>query len=246
MNATLAMLLALGAGLALVGGLAYWQLVVAEGAYLGRRVVVWLYDRYAPRYEVVKHFDPQFDHQMLAAPVVDHLNRSGLRRARVLDVASGTGRFARAILAAPAFEGSVLATDLSPRMLAIATHLLAPYAARAETRLADAEALGLPDAGFDVVACLEALEFMPHPTRALAELQRVCAPGGLLVLSNRIGPDAWKMPGRTESTKAFVTRLSALGLRNVRVLRWLVDYDLVLATKPDAPATQQNAPATPA
>ena len=31
--------------------LAYWELVIAEGAHLGPRVVVWLYDLTARRYD---------------------------------------------------------------------------------------------------------------------------------------------------------------------------------------------------
>ena len=41
----------------LIGLLVHWELIVCEGVHLGPRVVVWLYDRFAPRYDGVKRFD---------------------------------------------------------------------------------------------------------------------------------------------------------------------------------------------
>lgn len=218
-----------------LGGVLYWQLGIAEGAYLGRRVVVWLYDRFASRYESVKAYDADWERKTLAAPVVTFLARRPAGAIPtvplILDVATGTGRFAAALLGHSGFTGHVTGLDLSSRMLAIARNKLAPFGDRATLRRADAQSLDDGDSVFDVVGCLEALEFLPDPDGALRELIRVCRPGGLLVLTNRIGPDAWKMPGRTQSTAAFARRLAALGLVNSRGVTWLVDYDLVFAEK---------------
>lgn len=223
-------------GLIALGGLLYWQLSIAEGAYLGRRVVVWLYDRFASRYEAVKAYDAAWERATLAAPVVTFLDRRpGIHNATspiVLDVATGTGRFAAALLGHPGFAGRVTALDLSSRMLAIARDKLAPHAERAILRLADAQTLEDENDTYDVVACLEALEFLPDPDAALRELIRVCRSGGLLVLTNRIGPDAWKMPGRTQPTPVFARRLAEMGLLRTRTVTWLVDYDLVFTEKP--------------
>ncbi len=229
---------AAAAALALLAlaALLYWQLGIAEGAYLGRRVVVWLYDRFAPRYEAIKAYDAAWERRTLAEPVVAFLaRRPADERAQAplaLDVATGTGRFSVALLGHAGFTGRVTALDLSARMLDIARAKLGPHGDRAILRRADAEALEDGDGTFDVVACLEALEFLPHPDKALRELIRVCRPGGLLVLTNRIGPDAWKMPGRTQPTAVFARRLAELGLVQTRTLTWLVDYDLVFAEKP--------------
>lgn len=226
----------LALGLIVLGGLLYWQLGVAEGAYLGRRVVVWLYDRFASRYEAVKAYDAVWESDTLAAPVIAYLARRPAKdnatTPHVLDVATGTGRFAAALLEHPGFTGQVTALDLSSRMLAIARAKLAPFGARAALRHADAQTLEDEDNTFDVVACLEALEFLPDPAGALGELIRVCRPGGLLVLTNRIGPDAWKMPGRTQPTPVFARQLAELGLIRTRTVTWLLDYDLIFAEKP--------------
>jgi SAM-dependent methyltransferase len=59
-----------------------------------------------------------------------------------------------------------------------------------------------PPSQFAVVACLEALEFLPAPEAALIELLRVVQPGGLLVTTNRVGRDAALLPGRIFSRRS--------------------------------------------
>ncbi len=218
---------------ALAGLIAWWQLAVAEGAYLGRRVVAFLYDRYARRYDHVKQFDSTSDAVMLALPILEYLRTMSSRRAetRVLDVATGTGRLPAALLAQPAFRGRIVAPDISPKMLAQAQAKLSGYADRVAWMRHDAQRLPFKDASFDVVTCLEAIEFFPRPFEAVAELARVLKPGGLLMVSNRVGPDAWKLPGRTMPSAEFAALLGRLGLAGVAIRRWLVDYDLLLAER---------------
>jgi len=87
-------------GLALIAliiiGLGWWLLIESEGVYLGRRVVIWLYDLYAGRYDDIKHFRQDYDHLFLAQPLMQRIapNRAPL----VLDVASGTARLPLALL----------------------------------------------------------------------------------------------------------------------------------------------------
>ncbi|MBN1962994.1 MAG: methyltransferase domain-containing protein, partial [Anaerolineae bacterium] len=87
------------------------------------------------------------------------------------------------------------------------------------------------DAAFDLVACMEALEFLPHPHKALAELSRVLRPGGWLLITNRYGSDARFFPGRIFSTDMLLNILRDLGMVEVEVQKWQVDYDLVWARK---------------
>lgn len=222
-------------GAAVLAAAVYWQIGIAEGAYLGHRMVAWLYDRFASRYEAVKAFDPEWESETLEAPVMRHLaNRFGAAEQetiRVLDVATGTGRFARAMLANPEFRGQVTGLDASNRMLDIARDKLALFKERVTLRVGDGQRLPYPDGSFDVVACIEALEFIPDPDAGLRELARVCRRGGQLVVTNRIGPDAWILPGRTLPTPALIERLRGLGFIELRAATWLIDYDLVFATK---------------
>ncbi|HEY3342041.1 MAG TPA: class I SAM-dependent methyltransferase [Anaerolineae bacterium] len=217
--------------IALLGALFYWQLIVAEGAYLGQRTVILLYDWFAPRYDKVKGFQPQLDARMLTAPILQHLLRHEVHQPQVLDVATGTGRLPQALLAAHTFEGHITALDLSARMLAQAQAKLAPRSERISWLQHDAQILPFPDESFDVVTCLESLEFFPCPPDAIREMARVLKTEGLLVISNRIGPDAWKLPGRTLSTAACAETLAQLGLRDIQTVAWLVDYDLLRALK---------------
>jgi hypothetical protein len=52
-------------GLVLVGALLVWELWICEGAHLGRRFVVSMYDLAADRYDSIKHFDPDWERRFL-------------------------------------------------------------------------------------------------------------------------------------------------------------------------------------
>ena len=210
---------------ALIAALLYWLLVIAEGAYLGKRVVVFLYDRVASRYDAVKQYDAASDAFHLAAPILAH-DRTGC----VLDVAAGTGRLAASLLSIKSFRGTIDAVDASAAMLRIAQP---KFAATDRVRLQRADAAHLPfaDDTYACVTCLEALEFMPNRHAVLAELLRVLRPGGLLIVSNRIGPDAWKLPGRAITSAHLTHELAVLGAPGARRRNWLVDYDLLMVQK---------------
>jgi ubiquinone/menaquinone biosynthesis C-methylase UbiE len=98
---------------------------------------------------------------------------------RVLDVACGTGlvtfRAARSVGA----EGHVPGTDLSGGMVAAAgARAAAEGVANVSFERMDAEALPLPDAGFDLALRALGLMYMPDPERALREMRRVLRRGG--------------------------------------------------------------------
>lgn len=215
--------------LGLLAALGWYLLIKTEGIYLGRRTVIWLYDVYARRYDAIKQYDPVTEDYFLARPLLDRL--AHVHAPLVLDVATGTGRLPLALLEQPSFQGRVIALDLSRRMLAEAAPKLAPYGDRCALLHHEAEHLPFPDATFDLVTCLEALEFMMDPRAVLRELVRVLRPGGLLTLTNRQGLDARLMPGRTFSHDALRDILYDLGLDRVEIELWQVDYRIVWATK---------------
>ena len=99
--------------------------------------------------------------------------------ARVLDIAAGAGDQTLQIASRVGPGGSVLATDISPAILAFA----ASEAKRAglgnvATRAMDGEQLELEDATFDVVVSRVGLIYFPDQQRALSEMRRVLVPGG--------------------------------------------------------------------
>lgn len=217
----------------LLGLLLYWQLIVAEGTYLGRRVVALMYDCSAGAYERIKGFIPSEEQWFLGLPLARSL--SLVPAPLVLDVATGTGRLPRALFRQPPFRGRVIGLDLSRRMLRQAVRHTAQFGDRLTLIWQDAVCLPFEGGTFDAVTCLEALEFMSDPQRVLEELVRVLRPGGVLLVTNRVGRDARLLPGRAFSPDTFEEMLRELPLEQVKTRSWQVDYNLVWAIKVGEP-----------
>lgn len=217
--------------LALIIAFLYWQLILAEGTYLGKRVVAWLYDVVATRYNSIKQYDPDDDARFLGEPLT--LSLQGEAEPLVLDVATGTSRLPLALCQQPLFHGRIIALDNARRMLREATRYVAAHRERVTWVWAHAVPLPFDDNTFDLVTCLEALEFMPDTRAALAECARVLKPGGLLLVSNRIATGAKVMPGKTFSKAKFEAVLQAVGQSDVTTQTWQFDYDLIWSIKPD-------------
>lgn len=105
---------------------------------------------------------------------------------RVLDVAAGTGNVA---IPAAQTGAAVVASDLTPELLAVGQRIAAERGVELEWRQADAEQLPFPDDDFDVVTSAIGVMFAPHHRAAADELVRVCRPGG------RIGLISWTPEG---------------------------------------------------
>jgi ubiquinone/menaquinone biosynthesis C-methylase UbiE len=215
---------------ALLTGLLYWLLVITEGVYLGRRIVVWLYDITAHKYDRVKEFDDEAERVFVAQPLRFHLREKAAPL--VLDVATGTGRLPHYLLQEPIFNGHVIGIDPSAKMLALAAEKLAPFRYRAS--LVQQTAMPLPFAKnrFDAVACLESLEFFPSDAVAMREMVRVLRPGGILMVTRRRGWEAKAFLGRYRTRERFETLLMTLGLIDVNTQPWQIDYDQVFGRKP--------------
>ncbi len=218
--------------LAALGLFLYWQLIIAEGAYLGRKVVALLYDWSAHIYDRIKGYDPGYEQWFLGVP----LSRALAFHAEplILDVATGTARLARTLFAQAGFRGRLIGLDYSRKMLREAAKTTALWAEQLTFIWRDASQLPFPDNIFDAVSCLEALEFMPQPEGVIAEMTRVLRPGGVLLTTNRISKDARLLPGRTYSSADFTELLHRAGLEMVQVKPWQEDYDLVWAVKSGA------------
>jgi len=98
---------------------------------------------------------------------------------RVLDVAAGAGDQTLAIAERVGPAGQVLATDLSPVILALAhDNALRAGHANVQTHVADGEDLRVEPAGFDAVVCRLGLMLFADPLRGLREMHRALRPGG--------------------------------------------------------------------
>jgi ubiquinone/menaquinone biosynthesis C-methylase UbiE len=114
-------------------------------------------------------------------PLHHHFRTRRTTEARLLDVASGTGRFLTFVKDNyPRLD--VTALDLSPNYLAQARRLLSPWS-RAHVVQAAAESIPAPDSSFDAVTCIYLFHELPRKVRAAAaaEMARVLKPDGILV-----------------------------------------------------------------
>jgi len=105
--------------------------------------------------------------------LVDRLPRDG---GQVLDVATGTGLVAQALLAR-GFR--VTGLDQSPEMLACARER---FGDRVELVEGSADELPFDDASFDHLTFTYLLRYVDDPAATLAELARVVRPGGTIAM----------------------------------------------------------------
>jgi ubiquinone/menaquinone biosynthesis C-methylase UbiE len=208
--------------------LIFWELRVCEGAHLGPRFVIWLYDLTATRYDRIKGFDFDWEQRFLGEPIAELL--SAIPQARLLDVGAGTGRLSRTLLPHWNFNGLAVNLEPSKGMLSIGSH----FTQSEQMPWIQAYAVPLPFQSeiFDIVVSLEVLEFTPNPNATLSELVRVLHPGGWLIITNRIGWEAPWIFGHFFKRENFPSALEQIGLQDVTVYPWQMDYDLAWARKP--------------
>lgn len=102
----------------------------------------------------------------------------------VLDLATGLGPVARLAAAAMGTGGRVVASDISPAMLAVAAaRPVEPEWAPIEYLECPASAIDTADDVFDIVYCSHGLEFFAEREAALSEIYRVVKPGGVALMS---------------------------------------------------------------
>jgi ubiquinone/menaquinone biosynthesis C-methylase UbiE len=102
----------------------------------------------------------------------------------VLDIACGTGLVSFEAAETVGSEGRLLGTDISERMVEMATAIAAEDRFHnVRFQWMDAEDLRVEDGSFDAALCSLGLMYMPDPRKALEEMRRVLRPGGRVVCS---------------------------------------------------------------
>lgn len=143
---------------------------------------------------------------------------------RVLEIACGTGVVTRHLRAALPASATIVATDLSPAMIALAAQ--AGPATGVTWQQADAQRLPFDDASFDAVVCQFGLMFVPDKVRAFHEARRVLAPGGQLVMNVWDSPAA--NPYAAEMSAALARLFPADPPRFVAMVHGYCDTDQIL------------------
>jgi demethylmenaquinone methyltransferase/2-methoxy-6-polyprenyl-1,4-benzoquinol methylase len=130
---------------------------------------------------------------------------------RALDLACGTGDIAFLLADAGA---AVTGLDLTPRMLELA-QAKQGFGLRVAFVAADMMALPLADHRFDIVTTGYGLRNVPDLGRALAEIRRVLAPGGVLLSLD------FNRPGSAPIRAAYHAYLTVVG----SALGWVLHRD---------------------
>ena len=173
---------------------------------------------------------------------------------RVLDVACGPGFLTRAFARAGAETVGLDATEAFLAFARAEAH--DEGLTNVEFRAGDAEHLPFAEGAFDVVVSRAAFHHFPQPARVLAEMARVCRPGGTVMVADMLGhddPERAAYHDRVERLcdpthvralpAAELERLFAdAGLRVVAAPRFTMDYDAhewIAHGGPDAATTRE-------
>ena len=146
-----------------------------------RRIAA-MFDRIAARYDVLNRllsFGTDLDWRRRALALA-RLGADG----RALDVGTGTGDFAIALLARAPRSASVAGVDISAGMLKVAERRAARagLGARYARVIASVEALPFADGAFDVATAGFVIRNVGDIGRGLREMRRVLRPGGRAVI----------------------------------------------------------------
>ena len=160
---------------------------------------------------------------------------------RVLDVACGTGVIARLAAETVGPTGSVTAIDIAPDMIDVARATTAPSGSAIDWHVGDATSLPFDDGTYDAVLCQMGLMFIADRAAAVAEMRRVLAPGGRVVV-NTPGPI---QPPFVVLERAIVEHISADLGGFVRAVFSMHDPDALATLLRDAGLREVTASVTP-
>jgi ubiquinone/menaquinone biosynthesis C-methylase UbiE len=103
--------------------------------------------------------------------------------ARALDIGCGPGDDVCAMAHRVGPAGHATGIDNSAAIIAAARGRTADAGLPVSFEVADAAALPFEDQSFDAIRADRTIQHVPDPEAALAEMRRVCAPGGVVVIS---------------------------------------------------------------
>jgi ubiquinone/menaquinone biosynthesis C-methylase UbiE len=141
---------------------------------------------------IAEEWDDRYSTQDLHARLENIVSKFKLKkRARVLDVGSGTGILLPVLLECIGDEGTLTAVDFSEKMLSKAH---AKFGATSKIRFCQSSVEDLPfdSSLFDYVICFAAFPHFEDKSRALSEMHRVLHRSGKVFIAHALGSRALK------------------------------------------------------
>lgn len=216
--------------IAIIIFLIWWLFISTEGVFLGKRVVIWLYNMTAHRYDDIKAYTPEEETMLVVEPILSFCQ---VERPHLLDVGTGTGRVPYFLLLDGRFDGDIVGLDAAEKMLTIAEENLSEITPTHNVNLIHHEAapLPFPDSHFDIVTSLETLEFLPDHKAALREMVRVLKPGGILMTTRRADWEAPLFLNRYYTKEGMKKLLTEMRLKEIIIMPWVTTYNVVFGRK---------------
>ena len=122
---------------------------------------------------------------------------------RWLDVGCGTGAFTELVVERCS-PGEISAVDPSADQISFAQ--TRPSMSQVDYQVGDAQALSFDDGEFDVAAMALAINFVPDPAMAIAEMKRVVRPGGTVAIY------MWDLAGKAGTQGPMREAIETMGV----------------------------------
>ena len=205
----------------IIAGLAILFIIVTDGRYFGKRLVLWIYDRFGAAMYGGRSEDVWWEQ------LAGLLELQGDER--ILDVGTAVATLPLTLAAQPNFQGYTVGVDWSPKMLAVAQQEAQRRGLNRRVSFARVDARRpLPFASdtFHIITCLETLETLPHSNKILREIIRILHQDGILILSLYKGILTLTA---SLSIDWYQKQLQSYGF-NLQVVEFRPNYDIVIGT----------------
>ncbi len=161
------------------------------------------YDRYAPFYDLMEIGIEGFRFRKWR-----ELLWSKVEGTKILEVGVGTGK---SFPYYPA-DAEITAIDFSNKMLARARDKAAKQKVKVYLQQMDVQNLDFEDATFDTVAATTVFCSVPDPVRGLKEVERVCKPGGKVILLEHVLSANFILGWLMNVANPLVVRIAAVNI----------------------------------
>lgn len=217
----------------IVFGIAFYAILytfLTEGRYFGKVFIYWFYNMFGT-WMFTRHTDAE-----CWLELIEKLNLRG--KENILDVGTAIGNLPLTVASKNNHSGYLAGIDWSPRMVFEARKRAKRLSLEERTifKVADVrKQIPFDDKTFEVVICLGVLDFLREPETVLAELRRVLANGGILVVSlyrSRALSDVWASIEQFQPTLEldwYKKHFSTLGLGNLKLESFRNHQDVLIA-----------------